>query len=318
MAASQELVVSHIQDAMGRLSGGALTVRLETEFSADYEALRGDFNTAVGALDGAIGEVLNSADQISLDVDGVAQVIEDFAKRTEKQAATLEETSASISELSTSVSSAAEGAREARSTVLSARDQAAASSSIVNDSISAMGEIEDSSKKISQIIGVIDDIAFQTNLLALNAGVEAARAGDAGRGFAVVASEVRELAQRSAGAASEISQLISTSGEQVKIGVSLVGKAGVALTEIAETIEFVAEKVETITASAEEQATGIEEINQAMQHLDQTTQQNAAMFEETTASARTLQMQTHALESATSGFTISAAPPSRETEKLAS
>lgn len=304
LAESQALVVSELQTAMRSLSDGILTSHIDTEFSPDYEALRADFNTAVTALGAAMREVLDSASQIKLDVDSVAHTIENFARRTEQQAATLEETSAAISELSASVTSATQGAKVARETVTSARDQAASSSDIVRETISAMEGIEQSSHEITKIINVIDDIAFQTNLLALNAGVEAARAGDAGRGFAVVASEVRELAQRSAGAASEISKLINTSGDQVKIGVELVGKAGVALTQIAEAIGTAAKEVETITVSAEEQAVGIEEINQAMQSIDQATQKNAAMFEETAASAQALQKQTRMLERAASGFEV--------------
>lgn len=306
LAESQSLVVSQLQIAMRSLSEGVLTSRIDVEFSEDYEALRADFNKAVNALGIAMREVLDGASQIHVDIEGVAQTIEDFARRTEQQAATLEETSAAISELSASVSNATQGAKVARETVTSARDQAASSSQIVRETISAMEEIEQSSRGIAKIITVIDDIAFQTNLLALNAGVEAARAGEAGRGFAVVASEVRELAQRSAGAASEITKLINTSGEQVKIGVALVGKAGAALSQIAESIGIAAEQVETITSSAEEQALGIEEINQAMQSIDQGTQQNAVMFQETAASAVALQKQSQALEHAAAEFEVPA------------
>ncbi|MDA9865460.1 methyl-accepting chemotaxis protein [bacterium] len=307
MTASQTEVVTHLQDAMRSLSEGVLSARLKTAFAGEYEALRADFNKAIACLDVAIGEVINSSAQIGLDVDSVAHSIEEFARRTEKKAASLEETSSAVSQLSTSVANATRGAREARDTVLSARDRASSSSQIVSESVGAMTAIEASSHKISSIISVMDEIAFQTNLLALNAGVEAARAGEAGRGFAVVASEVRELAQRSAGAASEISDLITASDEQVKIGVDLVGKAGTALTEIAELIGLAAGKVENITNSTEEQASGIEEINQAMQSLDQATQQDAAMIEETTASARALQVQSKVLESATSGFDLTGA-----------
>ena len=302
LLASQNQVVTQLQSSMRALSSGNLAIRLEEAFSMDYEPLRADFNTAVASLDAAIAEVLKCRDQIGLDVNDVAHAVEDFAIRTERQAATLEETSTAVAMLSKSVENAAKDARQARDVVISARDEAAASSSVVSASISAMSEIEASSTKISSIISVIDDIAFQTNLLALNAGVEAARAGDAGRGFAVVASEVRELAQRSAAAASEISNLISTSGEQVKIGVSLVGKAGEALTSIADTIGSVADQVETISVSAEDQASGFDEINQAVRNLDQTTQENAAMFEETSASAKALLLQTEMLENATSAF----------------
>ena len=305
LAAGQSHVVSELKAAMQSLASGSLTSRIEMAFPNDYEELRQDFNSSVSSLDDAISKVLSSASQIGLDVDGVADAITDFASRTEHQASTLQETSSALAELSKSVSDATNDANDARTTVLLAQDQATSSSDIVRDTIGAMSEIEESSTKISSIISVIDDIAFQTNLLALNAGVEAARAGDAGRGFAVVASEVRELAQRSAGAASEISQLICTSGEQVKIGVSLVDQAGAALNSIAETIGAVAEKVETISRSAEEQSTGIEEINHAMQSLDQATQQSVAMFEETSASVQELQLQSRSLQVATAGFVTS-------------
>ncbi|MEM7718487.1 MAG: HAMP domain-containing methyl-accepting chemotaxis protein [Pseudomonadota bacterium] len=304
LAASQAVVVTQLQSAMLALADGELTAHIEVEFSENYETLRSNFNSAVHALGAAMRDVLDSANEINLDVNGVAETIEEFAKRTEHQAATLEETSAAMSELSASVTSATRGAKDASETVMSARNQAKASSETVRETISAMQAIETSSHEIAKIITVIDDIAFQTNLLALNAGVEAARAGEAGRGFAVVASEVRDLAQRSAGAANEITQLINTSGDQVKIGSELVGKAGEALNQIAEIIEVAAEKVEAITVSAEEQATGIEEINQAMQNIDQAIQQNAAMFEETTASAQALQHQAKTLKRATSGFEV--------------
>lgn len=210
-----------------------------------------------------------------------------------------------ISQLTASVASAAQGAKQANDVVTKAREDAASSGTIVQKTVDAMGAIESSAQQISRIIGVIDEIAFQTNLLALNAGVEAARAGDAGRGFAVVASEVRALAQRSSNAAQEISQLISTSGEHVKKGVSLVDKAGEALTGIAETIGDVADHVSEIAASAREQATGVDEINTAMNQLDQVTQKNVAMFEETMAAAQSLTAEADGLVTVTRRFDCS-------------
>ncbi len=314
MTAAQANVVAALQAALTALSQGNLRVRIDTEFSGDYEILRRDFNSAVIALDDAIGKILVSADTILAETSNVSGAADDLSRRTEQQAATLEETAAAISQLTASVASAASGAKQANDVVVEARDNAAASGEVVQQAVDAMGEIENSSDQISRIIGVIDEIAFQTNLLALNAGVEAARAGEAGRGFAVVASEVRALAQRSSEAASEITELISTSGEHVKKGVSLVDKAGHALTEIVASVGGIAEHVSSIAASAREQATGLDEINAAMNQLDQVTQKNVAMFEETTAASQTMTSEANALVAVTQRFDCSDATITLQSE----
>jgi methyl-accepting chemotaxis protein len=226
----------------------------------------------------------------------------------------LEQFAAALTQITASVASAADGASKASEVVTEARKNAEASGTVVREAVDAMGEIASSSEQISRIISVIDDIAFQTNLLALNAGVEAARASDAGRGFAVVASEVRALAQRSSEAAREINTLISTSGNQVKRGVSLVDKAGTALNEIVSSVGDIEDHVTGIAASAREQSTGLEEINTAISQLDQVTQQDVAMFEETTAATHTLTAEANALVSTTGKFRITggtAAPAQR-------
>ena len=302
MIAAQKAVDAALQDALTQLSNGDLKVRIKTEFTENYEPLRINFNAAVQALDDAISEILESADTILSEADNVSSAADDLSKRTEHQAATLEETAAAISQLTSSVSSAAAGASNANKVVTSARDHAETSGQVVQQAVDAMGEIENSSNQISRIIGVIDEIAFQTNLLALNAGVEAARAGDAGRGFAVVASEVRSLAQRSSEAAQEITDLISASGEHVRKGVSLVDKAGQALSEIVGSVGNITEHVSAITASTQEQSTGLDEINIAMNQLDQVTQKNVAMFEETMAATQTVTAEANTLVGVTSRF----------------
>ena len=305
LSAAQAAVVSALQSALTSLSQGDLQIRIDEAFSGEYEVLRVNFNTAVSELDDAIGLILNSADSILNESSNVSSAADDLSRRTEQQAATLEEPAAAISELTASVASAASGAKQANDVVTDARDNAAASGEVVQQAVDAMGEISNSSDQISRIIGVIDEIAFQTNLLALNAGVEAARAGDAGRGFAVVASEVRALAQRSSEAAREITDLISTSGEHVKKGVSLVDKAGHALTEIGHSVGGIADQGSGIAASAREQSTGLEEINAAMNQLDQVTQKNVAMFEETTAASKTMTAEANALVGITRKFATS-------------
>src|SRR6202041_3236762 len=207
----------------------------------------------------------------------ISQASDNLSRRTEQQAASLEETAAALDEITATVRKTAEGAGQARDAVGSARADAERSSIVVRDAVSAMGQIERSAQQISQIIGVIDEIAFQTNLLALNAGVEAARAGDAGRGFAVVATEVRALAQRSADAAKEIKALISTSGQQVATGVKLVSETGQALGRIAVQVTQLNGLVAELAASAKEQSTGLGEGNSGGNQMDQGTQQNAAM-----------------------------------------
>ena len=226
----------------------------------------------------------------------------ELSKRTENQAATLEETSAALTELTVSVQSTSEGAAKASQVVGDAHKNAEESGEVVRTAVAAMEEIETSSKSISSIITVIDDIAFQTNLLALNAGVEAARAGDAGRGFAVVASEVRALAQRASEAAGEISELINSSGQQVQKGATLVQKAGSALTEIISSVQDISVHVSSIAKSAKEQSVGISEINDAIADLDTATQLNAAMVEETTATSESLNAQSEVLSQTTSNF----------------
>ncbi|MDJ1017491.1 MAG: methyl-accepting chemotaxis protein [Paracoccaceae bacterium] len=301
----QKTVVEDLSEGLTTLSTGDLSVRLTALFPPDYEELRQHFNASVEALDAAVSVVRENSGAILSEAGNISGAADDLSRRTEQQAATLEQFAAALTELTTSVSSTADGAREASEVVTSARNDAESSGTVVQEAVEAMGEIESSSERISRIISVIDDIAFQTNLLALKAGVEAARAGDAGRGFAVVASEVRALAQRSSDAAREINELISSSGAHVRNGVSLVGKAGGALTEIVSSIGNIADHVTGIAASAREQATGLDEINVAMGQLDQATQQNVAMFEETTAATHTLRTEATSLADAAGRFRTS-------------
>lgn len=295
MEKAQSLVVDALRVGLGSLSDGDLTTKIEEAFSDDYDQLRVDFNEAVDRLLGAMQGVIENADLINGEATEISNAADDLSQRTEKQAATLEETASALDELTSSVRSAADGATHANEVVETARENAEASGEVVREAVGAMGEIENSSKQISKITNVIDDIAFQTNLLALNAGVEAARAGEAGRGFAVVASEVRALAQRSSDAAREINELISASGGQVKRGVELVDQAGSALEGIVDSVSEISRNVSEIAVSAREQSSGLAEINAAMNQLDQVTQQNAAMFEETTAASHALTREAESL-----------------------
>jgi len=253
-----------------------------------------------------MGVIVTNAGGISSGTTEISQASDDLARRTEQQAATLEQTAAALDEITATVGKTADGARQTSQAVRATRDEAARSGDVVREAVGAMQAIESSARQIAQIIGVIDEIAFQTNLLALNAGVEAARAGDAGRGFAVVASEVRALAQRSAEAAKEIKALISTSTQQVDSGVKLVGQAGQALGRIAEGVDSINGLVSDIAASAAEQATALAEVNSAINQMDQTTQQNAAMVEESTAASHALASEARALQELTMRFEISA------------
>jgi methyl-accepting chemotaxis protein len=273
---------------LSKLAEGDLEHRIETEFIPDLEPLRVDFNASLGALEQSLLAVSNNTDAIRAGADEISTAADNLAQRTEQQASSLEETSAALEQITATVKKTAEGAKHARDIVSTAKVDADKSGEVVHEAMAAMTGIDKSSKQISQIIGVIDEIAFQTNLLALNAGVEAARAGDAGRGFAVVASEVRALAQRSAQAAKEIKGLISASATQVDQGVRLVTKTGEALGRIVAQVVEINTVVTDIAASAHEQATGLDQVNTAVNQMDQVTQKNAAMVEEMTAAAHGL------------------------------
>lgn len=294
-AASQAFVVENLAGALRSLAKGDLTSAIQERFAPDYERLRGDFNEAVETLKDTLATIANTADGIRNGVAEISQAADDLSRRTENQAANLEETAAALDEVTAAVRQTAERASEANGAVASAKTEAERTEGVVKEAVAAMGEIEKSSVQISQIIGVIDDIAFQTNLLALNAGVEAARAGDAGKGFAVVAQEVRGLAQRSSVAAKEIKQLIAASEDHVEKGVGLVSRAGGALGSILERVGDVTRLVSEIALSAKEQSSSLGEVNSAVNRIDQTTQQNAAMVEETTAATHSLTRDTEGL-----------------------
>ncbi|MDR3513717.1 MAG: methyl-accepting chemotaxis protein [Caulobacteraceae bacterium] len=284
-AAAQARVVEALAEGLAKLSAGDLTYAVSEPFAAEYEQLRADFNSAVAALREAMGSIAAATGGIRSGSDEISSASDDLSRRTEQQAASLEETAAALDEITATVKRSAGGAQQAAVVVTSARTDAIRSGEVVREAVSAMGEIEQSSGQITQIIGVIDEIAFQTNLLALNAGVEAARAGDAGRGFAVVAQEVRALAQRSAEAAKEIKTLIAASSSQVERGVRLVGDTGEALSGIVVKVAEIDGLVTDIARSAQEQAVGLEQVNTAVNQMDQVTQQNAAMVEQATAAA---------------------------------
>jgi len=303
-AEAQEQVVSSVGQGLDRLAGGDLTFRLTGEFPPEYRKLRDDFNAAMGQLQDTMKVIVGNAAGIRSTTDEISHAADDLSRRTEHQAASLEETAAALDEITATVRRSAEGANQAKGAVDRTRQGAEESGRVVGQAVQAMQQIEQSSTEISQITGVIDEIAFQTNLLALNAGVEAARAGDAGKGFAVVAQEVRALAQRSAEAAKEIKALIASSSEQVGQGVKLVGQTGEALRRIVGEVAEINALVTEIAASSHEQATGLAQVNTAVNQMDQVTQQNAAMVEESTAASHSLAQEATALSTLVSRFDI--------------
>ncbi|MEQ8258494.1 MAG: methyl-accepting chemotaxis protein [Roseovarius confluentis] len=297
-------LVGVLRDRLNTLAAGDLSETIEDPFPPEYESLREDFNTTVRSLRDLIGAVAENATEIHLRAEELSVGSLDLSRRTEGQAATLEETAAALEEMTSSVRSAAEGTTRVKEVVQQTRGKAETSGDVVRDAIGAMSEIKKSSDEINQIIGVIDDIAFQTNLLALNAGVEAARAGDAGRGFAVVASEVRALAQRSAESAREIKSLIGAGGAHVENGVSLVNSAGDALTDIVTRVGNIADLIGDIANGANEQSTSLSELNTSVAQLDQVTQQNAAMVEESSAASTSLKKEAETLHGMVTAFRL--------------
>lgn len=305
IAEERAIVSRSIGAGMAQLAAKNLSFRLTATLPQAYAQLQSDFNSAMADLEEALRDVRASADTMSLSSQDVTSSADALSKRTEQQASSLEETAAALDEITATGRKAAEGAAHAREVVATAQTDALKAGDVVRKTVQAMSGIEASAQQITQIIGVIDEIAFQTNLLALNAGVEAARAGDAGRGFAVVASEVRALAQRSADAAREIKSLISTSSGQVAEGVGLVAQTGTALERILEQVNDINKVVADIASGAQEQATGLAEVNSAINQMDQTTQQNAAMVEETTAASHSLAQEARHLADVVATFRLS-------------
>jgi methyl-accepting chemotaxis protein len=293
-----------VGNALADLAEGKLEQRISEIFPADLEKIRTDFNKAAEALQDALSRVASSTHTIANAANEIGSASDDLSHRTEQQAASLEETAAALEEITATVKKTAANAKEASHSVVGAKDAAENGGRVVETAVKAMDAISQSSRQITDIIGVIDEIAFQTNLLALNAGVEAARAGEAGKGFAVVASEVRALAQRSSEAAKQIKALINTSSEQVRDGEKYVGETGQALKRIIDQVLHINSLVGEMAQAAEQQATGIEQVNAAVAQMDQATQQNAAMVEQSTAAARNLAGETGALTELVHFFSV--------------
>jgi len=305
--ASQVLqqAVQQVQVVVEAAKDKVLTDRVPLDGkSGEIGALCAGVNGLLDTMMGVVVKIRASAHEISSASAEISTSTTDLSQRTEEQAASLEETSASMEQMSATVKKNADNAQQANQSAGATRDVADRGGQVVAKAVAAMARIEESSRKISDIIGVIDEIARQTNLLALNAAVEAARAGEAGRGFAVVASEVRSLAQRSSQAAKDIKDLITNSNSQVKEGVDLVNKAGGALNDIVDSIKKVAVVISDIAAASAEQATGIEQVNKALTQMDEVTQQNSALVEENAATAKTLEQQAKAMSDEVSVFRV--------------
>jgi methyl-accepting chemotaxis protein len=312
IAGERATVADSIGAGLSKLAAKDMTYRMSREIPEAYRKLQMDFNAAISQLEEAMLGVIGSADAIHAGSQEISAATADLSRRTEQQAASLEETAATLDQVTATSRKAAESTIHARKVVAFAQGDAQKSGEVIRNAVAAMGAIEKSSQQISQIIGVIDEIAFQTSLLALNAGVEAARAGDAGRGFAVVASEVRALAQRSAEAAKEIKGLISTSTTQVSHGVALVAETGKSLERIMAQVSEINNVVSEIAAGAKEQSTALEEVNSAINQMDQVTQQNAAMVEQSTAASFALSQETQQLSVLIGQFQVGRAEEAKQ------
>jgi len=297
-------VMTDLVGMFGKLSEGDFRRRINADYHGTYGQLKNDANAMADRISSTVADIKAATREVTNASAEISTSTTDLSQRTEEQAASLEETSASMEEIAATVKKNAENAQQANESAANAREVANRGGQVVAKAVEAMGQIEGSSRKISDIIGVIDEIARQTNLLALNAAVEAARAGEAGRGFAVVASEVRNLAQRSSQAAKDITDLITNSNSQVQDGVELVNRAGTALAEIVESINQVATIVADIANASGEQATGIEQVNKALTQMDEVTQQNSALVEENAATAKTLDEQAHAMSERIAFFRV--------------
>jgi methyl-accepting chemotaxis protein len=317
-AEQTQIIVSSIGAGLDHLARGDLTHRVTSNLTGPFAKLKSDFNTAMQRLQDTLQNVLSTTRQITNNAGEISQAADDLSRRTEQQAASLEETAAALEEITATVKKTATNAIDARTSVGSTKMVAEEGGRVVSTAIQAMDSIAQSSKQITDIIGVIDEIAFQTNLLALNAGVEAARAGEAGKGFAVVASEVRALAQRASDAAKSIKMLINASSEQVGAGVKLVDASGAALRQIVDQVQQINALVGEMAQAAEQQSTGIEEVNSAVSQMDQVTQQNAAMVEESTAASRNLASETRNLQELVGFFNVGETAAPQVVQKRAS
>ena len=307
--------LEQVSRVLTALADGDLTVRMDGQFEGVFAAMRDDANRMVERLADIVGRIRSGSDAINASASEITAGNDDLSRRTEQQAASLEETASSMEELTSTVRQNADNARQANQLAIGAVDVASQGGEVVGKVVQTMSAISDSSNRIADIIGVIDGIAFQTNILALNAAVEAARAGEQGRGFAVVAAEVRSLAQRSAGAAKEIKQLITDSADKVRHGNELVDQAGRTMGEIVTSIKRVTDIIADISAASQEQSTGIEQVNQAVMQMDEGTQQNAALVEQATAAARSMEQQAAHLAQTVAVFRVQeqAAGPRRPT-----
>jgi methyl-accepting chemotaxis protein len=291
-------------EVLSRVAQGDLTKTIDADYEGIFGQLKDDTNSTIERLREVIGRIKDASESINTASQEIAAGNTDLSSRTEEQASSLEETASSMEQLNATVRQNAENARQANELARGSNDAAVRGGQMVKQVVTTMGGIQDSSKKIADIIGVIDSIAFQTNILALNAAVEAARAGEQGRGFAVVATEVRNLAQRSATAAKEIKQLIAESVEKVDSGAKLVDQAGQTMDEVVTSFKQVANLVTEITNASREQSSGIEQVTQAVGQMDEVTQQNAALVEEAAAAAESLEEQARGLVQAVGMFKL--------------